>query len=206
MKIYEYEGFPNPARVRIALAEKGLADKVEFVSVDVPGGEHKKPAYLAKNPAGAVPTLELEDGTCIAECTAITEYLDHLGGEPTLTGKSAKERAQIHMMQRRAEAGLLDAVAAYFHHATDGLGPDVEGYQNKDWGQHQRERALDGMRYFDGVLAKQDYVAGDSFSMADITAFAGLAYADFVALDVPADCANLKAWRTRIAQRPSVAN
>ena len=114
MKIYDYEGFPNPARVRIALAEKGLADRVEFVSVDVPNGEHLQPAFKAKNPSGAVPVLELDDGTTIAECTAITEYLDQLDGQPTLTGRTPKERATNHMMQRRAETGLLDAVATYF--------------------------------------------------------------------------------------------
>ena len=85
-----------------------------------------KRQFLAKNPSGAVPVLELDDGTTIAECTAITEYLDHSAGEPTLTGKTPKQRATIHMMQRRAEAGLLDAVGAYFHHATPGLGPDIE--------------------------------------------------------------------------------
>ncbi len=205
MKIYDFKGFPNPARVRIALEEKGLTTEVEFVSVDVPGGAHKLPPFLAKNPAGAVPVLELVDGTCIAECTAITEYLDHLRGEPSLTGKSAKERAMIHMMQRRAESGLLDAVAAYFHHATPGLGPHIETYQNKEWGNKSRERAIDGMRYFDGVLARQPYLAGEQFSMADITAFAGLAFADFAKIEVPAAAQNLKAWRARVAARPSVA-
>ena len=125
-EIYDYKGFPNPTRVRIALAEKDMTARVEFITVDVPGGEHKRPEFLAKNPSGAVPVLELEDGTTIAECTAITEYLDNLDGKPTLTGTGARERALIHMMQRRAEAGLLDAVAAYFHHATPGLGPHIE--------------------------------------------------------------------------------
>ena len=109
MKVYDFQGFPNPARVRIALAEKGLTNKVQFITVDVPGGEHKTPAFMAKNPAAAVPVLELDDGTTIAECTAITEYLDHLSGEPVLTGRTPKERAVIHMMHRRSEAGLLDA-------------------------------------------------------------------------------------------------
>ena len=205
MKIYDYEGFPNPARVRMAVAEKGLGDKIEYISVDVPNGEHKKPPFLAKNPSAAVPVLELEDGITISECTAITEYLDHASGEPTLTGRTPKERAVIHMMQRRAEAGLMDAVGAYFHHATPGLGPDVEGYQCAAWGNHQRERAVDGMRYLDGVLADQPYLAGDTFTVADITAFAGLAFADFAEIDVPADCANLKSWRQRVSERPSVA-
>jgi glutathione S-transferase len=203
MKIYDFKGFPNPARVRIALAEKGLSGRVTFVTVDVPAGEHKRPAFMAKNPSAAVPVLELEDGTCISECTAITEYLDHLDGAPTLTGKTAKERGLIHMMQRRAEAGLLDAVGAYFHHATPGLGPKIETYQNRAWGETSRDRAIAGMRYLEGVLAEQPYLAGQQFSMADITAFAGLAFAK---IGVPAELAHLKAWRGRVAARPSVAH
>jgi glutathione S-transferase len=205
LRIYDFKGFPNPARVRIALAEKGMTRRVEFVTVDVPGGAHKRPEFLAKNPSGAVPVLELEDGTTIAECTAITEYLDNLDGNPILTGKSAKERALVHMMQRRAEAGLLDAVAAYFHHATPGLGPHIETYQNREWGEKSRDRALAGMRYIDGVLGGQPYLAGQRFSMADITAYAGLVFADIAKIAVPADLENLRAWRARIAQRPSTA-
>ncbi|MCL4151906.1 UNVERIFIED_CONTAM: hypothetical protein GTU68_064127 [Idotea baltica] len=206
MKIYDFEGFPNPARVRIALAEKGLSDKVEFVTVDVPNGAHRTAEFLAKNPSGGVPVLELDDGTTIAECTAITEYIDNLDGDPILTGKTAKERAVTHMMQRRAEAGLLDAVGTYFHHATPGLGPDLETYQCAEWGAHQKERALAGMRYLDGVLAEQPYLAGETFSMADITAFAGLAFADFAKVDVPSEYTNLIAWRERVSARPSIAN
>lgn len=205
MKIHDFKGFPNPARVRIALAEKGLTERVQFVTVDVPNGEHRTAAFMAKNPSAAVPVLELEDGTFIAECTAITEYLDHLTGEPTLTGRTAKERALVHMMQRRAEVGLLDAVGTYFHHATAGLGPKIETYQNKEWGEKNRERALAGMRYLDGVLSRQSHLAGDQFSMADITAFAGLAFADFAKIAVPSDLASLAAWRRRVAARPSVA-
>jgi glutathione S-transferase len=205
LKIHECKGFPNPARIRIALAEKGLIDEVEFIAVDVPAGEHRRPEFLARNPAGAVPVLELDDGTCIAECTAITEYIDHLDREPILTGRDARHRGLIHMMQRRAEAGLLDAVAAYFHHATPGLGPHIETYQNPEWGEKNRERALAGMRYLDGVLRKQPYLAGERFTMPDITAFAGLIFADVAKIDVPVDLENLRAWRSRVAQRPSVA-
>jgi glutathione S-transferase len=205
MKIYEHQGFPNPMRVRIALAEKGLTDAVEFVPVDVTKGEHRTPEFLARNPSGAVPVLELDDGTHIAECTAITEYLDHLDGDPVLTGRTPKERAVIGMMQRRAEAGLLEAAGAFFHHATPGLGPELETCQNREWGLQQRERALAVMRYLDCVLATQPYVAGDRFTVADITALAGLAFADFAAIDIPAECTSLQAWRRRAAQRPSVA-
>ncbi|MFT7569370.1 MAG: glutathione S-transferase [Paracoccaceae bacterium] len=205
MKVYEFEGFPNPARIRIALAEKNLTDQVEFVQIDVPGGEHQTAAFLEKNPSGAVPVLELDDGTTISECTAITEYLDHVAGEPTLTGRTPQERAVINMMQRRAEAGVLDAVSTYFHHATPGLGPDVEGYQCAEWGDHQRDRALAGMGYLDGVLSAQPYLAGAAFSVADITAFIGLGFADFAQIEIPEDYAHLAAWRDRVAARPSIA-
>lgn len=205
MKIYEYQGFPNPARVRIALAELGLTDKVEFITVDVTKGEHHTAEFRAKNPFPAVPVLELDDGTTLTECTAITEYLDNLGGAPKLTGKTAKQRGMVHMMQRRAEASLLDAVAGYFHHATPGLGPDIEEFQCEEWGLHQRERAVKGMDYFNGVLETRQFVAGDDFSMADITAFTGLKFADAVNIDIPEDCTHLKRWRQELNERPSIA-
>jgi glutathione S-transferase len=110
------------------------------------------------------------------------------------------------MMQRRAEANLLDAAATYFHHATPGLGPHIEIYQNREWGEKNRERALAGMRYLDQVLVPQPYLAGERFTMADITAFAGLAYADIARIEVPTDLVRLKAWRARVAERPSVAH
>ncbi|MEM7281437.1 MAG: glutathione S-transferase, partial [Pseudomonadota bacterium] len=123
MKIYDLEGFPNPTRVRIALAEKQATDQIEFVNVDVANGEHRTETFRQKNPSATIPVLELEDGTTISECTAITEYLDHALDGISLTGKNAKQRGVVHMMNRRAEANLLDAVGGYFHHATPGLGP-----------------------------------------------------------------------------------
>lgn len=201
MKVYEYKAFPNPWRVRIAIAEKGLTDQVEFVQVDLPQGEHKQSAFLAKNPAGSVPLLELDDGTCIAECTAITEYFDRLTGEPTLTGSSAKERAVIHMMQRRVEANLLDAIANYFHHATPGLG--FEAYQIQAWGEKQKEQAIATLNDLDQLLATQPYIAGDRFTVADITALAGLAFGNFCQMTIPETATHLQAWHDRMQQRPS---
>lgn len=201
MKVYEYKAFPNPWRVRIALAEKGLTEQVEFIQVDVPQGEHKQPAFLAKNPVGAVPLLELDDGTCIAECTAITEYFDHLTGEATLTGKNATERAVIHMMQRRVEANLLDAIANYFHHATAGLG--FEAYQIPEWGEKQKEQAIVTLNDLNKLLATQSYIAGDRFTVADITALAGLAFGGFCGITIPETATHLKAWHDRMQQRPS---
>ncbi|WP_298296053.1 glutathione S-transferase [uncultured Litoreibacter sp.] len=205
MKIYDVEGFPNPARVRIALAEKGAVDQVEFVPVDVMGGEHRSDAFKARNPDAAVPCLELADGTHISQCTAITEYIDGLFDGPSLTGETPRERAQISMMNLRAEGGLLNAVGAYFHHATPGLGPDLETYQNAEWGQKQKEVAEGTMSYLNDVLADNAFIAGNKFTMADITAFAGLAFADFAKVEIPATLKNLVAWREKVAARPSIA-
>ncbi|MEM9636302.1 MAG: glutathione S-transferase [Pseudomonadota bacterium] len=205
MKIYDVEGFPNPARVRIALAEKGATEKVEFIPVDVMGGEHRSDAFRAKNPDAVVPCLELEDGSCISQCNAITEYIDgHFDGA-SLTGETPRERAQISMMNLRAENGLLNAVGAYFHHATPGLGPDIETDQCAEWGLRQKETADKTMAYLDGVLADNAYLAGDRFSIADITAFAGLAFADFASIDIPEHLTHLTAWRAKVAARPSIA-
>ncbi|WP_050478253.1 glutathione S-transferase [Herbaspirillum rhizosphaerae] len=212
MKIYDRPGFPNPARIRIVLAQKGLDAQVTFESVDLIGAEHKQAAYLAKNPSGVLPLLELDDGTLISESTAITEYLDNLDGNPVLTGRTPKEKAVIHMMQRRAENGLIDAVGIYFHHATPGLGNDLQKYKSpewahrKEWGEREREKALQGMVYFDQVLRTSSFVAGEQFSMPDITVFAGLAFADAAGIPIAEELTALRAWRAKVAELPAVKN
>jgi len=206
LTIYDWQTGPYPARVRIALGEKAMQSQVRFVSVDLWKGEHKTADFLARNYSGTLPVLELEDGTLISECTAITEYLDNLDGAPTLTGTTAREKAMIHMMNKRAEIELLDPVSVYFHHATKGLGPTVELYQNAEWGLRQRDKAIRGMHYFDSVLQTRPYVAGDTFTMADITVIAGLIFAGLLKLAIPAECETLLAWYAKVQQRPSVQN
>ena len=205
MKIYDVENFPNPLRVRIALAEKNATDQATFIPVDLMKGQHRTPEFLAKNPAGGVPILELADGTFISECSAIIEYIDHTFAGPSLTGDTPKSRAVVSMMQRRAESMVLDAVATYFHHATDGLGPELELYQNNEWGQKQKDKALAGLVYFDSVLANSPYVAGSAFTVADITLHAGLVFAGFAQIAVPSELTHLIAWQARIASRSSIA-
>ncbi len=205
MKIYDMKGLPNPTRVRLALAEKGLQDRVEFVPVNIMVGEHRTPEFLKINPSAAVPVLELEDGTILSECSAITEYLDHVAGEPELTGKDARERGIIHMTQRKVEDGLLDAVGNYFHYATEGLGPDLEEYQNKDFGDRRKAIALKTMAWMDARLADKPFLTGDRLTVADITAFAGFAFADFAGIETPTHLKNVAAWKTRMGERPSVA-
>lgn len=212
MKVYDIPGFPNPLRIRIVLAEKGLASQVEFIKIDLPAAEHKQPAFLDINPLGTVPVLQLDDGTNISECTAITEYLDNVDGNPILTGKTAKEKAIIHMMQKRAESELSDPIGFYFHHATPGLGAALQPYKSPEWagrfewGNRQREKAIAGMKYFDKVLRTQPYVAGENFSMADITVLAGLIFAGFASIAIPDECTALSEWQAKVQERPSVKN
>ncbi|MDE2466875.1 MAG: glutathione S-transferase [Alphaproteobacteria bacterium] len=207
MTVYDFPKGPYPARVRIALAEKKLQSRVRFELVDLRKGEHKSPNFIAtKNYSGTLPVLELSDGTLIAECTAIIEYLDNLDGAPILTGTTALEKGLIHMMNKRAEIEFLDAISVYFHHATPGLGPDVEIYQNAEWGLRQRDKAIRGMHYFDRVLRQQPFVAGEAFSMADIAVIGGMIFAEIVKISVPWDCEALQAWYARMQERPSVQN
>ena len=207
MTVYDFPVGPYPTRVRIAIAEKNLHSKIRFEFVDLYKGEHKKPEFIEqKNYSGTLPVLELADGTLIAECTAITQYLDTLDGAPSLTGTTAIEQGIIHMMSKRAEIELLDAISVYFHHGTPGLGPAVELYQNEEWGFRQRDKALRGMHYFDKVLQNQPFIAGEKFSMADITVIGGLVFAAIVKLEVPPECKALLSWYERMKKRDSVAS
>ena len=202
MKLYEFEPFPNPRRVRMFLAEKGVS--IDRVQVNVPEGEHRTDAIKAKNPSATVPFLELDDGTCISECAAISRFVEAKHPEPALLGTTPAEQGKVDMWQRRVEDGLLNAILAYFHHATPGLG-ELELYQNKDWGEKNRQRAADTMRLLEGELARHSFVAGDSYSIADITALCGVDFCKFVELDIPEDCPNLKRWYEDVSARPSAA-
>ncbi|MBD8548092.1 glutathione S-transferase N-terminal domain-containing protein [Sphingomonas sp. CFBP 8760] len=212
MRIYDREAGPHPMRVRIVLAEKHLDDEVEFVSVDLIAAAQKQPDFLAMNPIGKIPVLELDDGTIISESTAITEYLDNLDGNPILTGTTPREKGLIHMMQRRAEMMMIDAVDDYFHYGTPGLGaalrpwrmPDWSGAE--EWGQRRGAYAVANMPYFNDVLTKQPFLTGDRFSMPDITLFAGLMFADLVGLPIASEFTALHAWRGKVSGRPAVKN
>ncbi|MGB9988460.1 glutathione S-transferase [Pseudoduganella rhizocola] len=206
MTVYDFPVGPYPTRVRIAIAEKNLQSRIRYEFVDLYKGEHKKPEFIEqKNYSGTLPVLELGDGTLIAECTAITQYLDTLDGSPILTGTTPLEQGLIHMMTKRAEIELLDAISVYFHHGTPGLGPLVEVYQNQEWGFRQRDKAIRGMHYFDRVLQQQSYVAGEKFSMADIAVIGGLVFAAIVNLEIPPECKSLLSWYERMKMRDSVA-
>ena len=171
---------------------------MEYIEVDVMAKAHRTPEFYQINPLGTVPVLQTAEGEYLSESTAITEYLDAAFPQKNLTGETALERGQIHMMQRRAEAMVMDAVGAYFHHGTAGLGPELETNQCKDWGLMQKETAAKGLAYFNDVLSEHQYVAADRYSMADITLYCALGFADFAAVEIPMSLNALHAWRERI--------
>ena len=203
MKILEYEGFPNPRRVRIFLAEKGI-NGIEFEQIDVPAGEHREPAFLAKNSYGGVPTLELDDGGFISETVAICRYFEGLHPEPNLMGDGPAAAAEIEMWQRRIENTMFDTAAAYFHHATKGLGA-LELYKNDDWGRKNREFYVAGMRKLDAHLDGRRFIAGENFSIADITALCAIDFGKFVDVPIADDRINLQRWYDAVSSRPSAA-
>jgi glutathione S-transferase len=212
MKIYDREGTPNAARIRIVLALKGIEDQVEYQTINLVKADQKQSAFLAMNPIGKIPVLVLDDGTVISESVAITEYLDNLDGNPALTGKTPREKGLIHMMHRRAEMMVLEAVDDYFHYGTPGLGPALRPWRMpdwegaKEWGQRRGALATKNMPYFNDILAKQPFVAVDTFSLADITLWAALEFADAIRLPVDPGLKALAAWRAKVNALPAVKN
>ena len=202
MKLYEYKAYPSPRRVRMFLDEKGI--NVPFVQVNVPAGEHRSAEYLSKNPEGLVPLLELDNGEYISETVAISRYFEENHPQTPLMGTTAEEKARIEMWQRRVENSLANTVATYFHHATEGLG-EPDRYRNKDWGEENRQKAITAMMQLNDQLADNQFIAGEQFSIADITALCSIDFATAVNISTPDDCLHLHRWYAEVSQRKSAA-
>ena len=192
---------PNPRRVRIFAAEKGI--DLSSKEVSIPKREQKAPEYVAKNPRGQTPILELDDGTVIAESVAIMRYLEAEQPDPPLFGTTAREIAEIEMWNRRVEMILMPAIAAVWVH-THPFTAALPG-RNVEWGESNRPRVVEGMRFFDGSLEGREYLAGSTFSAADILLLTTVDFAKFIGLDMPSECANLLRWHERVSARPSAS-
>ncbi|MFW2351406.1 glutathione S-transferase family protein [Qipengyuania sp.] len=190
---------PNPRRVRIFAAEKGI--ELPMQEVSIPKREQKAPEYVAKNPRGQTPILELDDGTVIAESVAIMRYLEAEHPEPPLFGTTSREIAAIEMWSRRVEMILMPPVGAVWVH-THPFTAALPG-RNEEWGEANRPRVADAMRFFDESLDGRDYLAGDAYSVADILLLTTVDFATFVGLEMPEECGNLAAWHARVSARPS---
>ena len=192
---------PNPRRVRIFAAEKGIA--LETRDLSIPAREHKSDEFVALNPRGQTPALQLEDGAVIAESVAICRYLEGLHSEPPLFGTSPKEQALIEMWCRRVEMILMPPVGAVWVH-THKFTAALPG-RNAEWGEANRPRVFDAMRYFDKSLEGREFLASDSYSIADILLLTTVDFTGFIGIPMPEDLTHLQAWHARVSARPSAA-
>jgi glutathione S-transferase len=200
MKLYDGGRAPNPRRVRIYLAEKGIAVPLE--PVDLGAMEHRSAAFSAVNPIQRVPVLALDDGTIIAESIAICRYFEELHPEPPLFGRGAKEIAQIEMWNRRLELHFLFPIAHVFRNTHPAM-KEMEVPQVPAWAEANKPRVADFLAVLDCDLADRPYVAGDRYTVADIT---GLVAADFMKpakLTIPDTLKNVRRWHADVAARPS---
>ncbi|HEX8664553.1 MAG TPA: glutathione S-transferase [Beijerinckiaceae bacterium] len=200
MKLYDAGRAPNPRRVRIFLAEKGV--EVPLVPVDIGKLEHKTPAFAAVNPLQRTPALVLDDGTVITESIAICRYFEELHPEPPLFGTGPLERAKVEMWQRRLEFDLLGAVAAVFRHLHPAMA-EMEVPQVAAWGEANKPRVVAFLRFLDGELENRDFIAGERFTVADITGLVGLDFMKPAKIAVPEELANVRRWHERLSARPS---
>lgn len=206
MKLYVSERAPNPRRVQMFVAEKGIAG-LEQVRVAIGADEHKSAAFRALNPLARLPVLELDDGRMLCETRAICSYLEGLHPEPNLMGEGFDERAFIEMADRRMEWYLFLGITNWIRHTHPGLAP-LEQPQFADFGRSQGEKVREVARWLDGELAAEPFVAGGRFTIADITAYCAIEFARGLMKFVPGKegMANLQAWRDRIAARPSASS
>ena len=201
MKILQTKTAPNPRRVRVFLAEKGI--EVPYEELDLMQGALKTPEFTNLNRFQRVPVLILDDGTAIAETMAICRYFEETKPEPALLGKGAKQRAVIEMWNRRMELGLFFSVAQAFRHLHPAMA-HLEVPQVSAWGEANKPRALDILGFMDRELAGRRHIAGDAFSIADITALVAVDFMKPARIQRPAELKNLERWYAEVSSRPSV--
>ena len=203
MKFYNSVG-PNPRMVRMVMAEKGF--DVPKVEVDLRGGENRREPYLKVNPSGQCPALELDDGTVLAEITAICEYVDEIKKDtPSLIGNTPEERAKTRMWVRRIDLNIAEPGANGFR-----FSQGLKMFQDR---VHCIPQAADDLKvaaakklvWLDGLLGSKPFIAGDKLTLADIFLFAFLDFFANVGQPLSPDCKNLTAWFGRMKARPSAA-
>jgi glutathione S-transferase len=199
MKLYDNTLAPNPRRVRIFLAEKGI--NVPSEQVDIGKRVNREPPFLAKNPFGGLPVLELDDGTYIAESIAICRYFEETNPRPSLFGDGAKERAQIEMWQRRMEIYLMNFVTGSFQHTHEFFKGRIQ--QVPEWGAVCKENALARLAWLDGELASRKFIAGDKYTVADITALVAIDFGRPTGIRIAPEQKNLTRWHQEVSSRPS---
>lgn len=192
---------PNPRRVRIFLAEKGV--DLPETTVNMMKREHKSSEFRAKNSMGQLPALELDDGTCISETVAICRYFEETHPEPPLFGRTPVEKALVDQWIRRVEFAVMMPVGNFWRHAHPYTAALLN--QFKEFGESNKETYVGAQKYLDRELEGREFLVGDSYTMADICLLSTLDFAEWIGLPVEDEFKNLKAWRERATARPSAA-
>jgi glutathione S-transferase len=199
MKLYDSKMAPNPRRVRIFLAEKGI--QVPDDQVDLAKAQNRSPEFLKINPMGGVPVLQMDDGTSLAESVAICRYFEETHPEPRLMGVDARDKAEVEMWQRRMELNLFSTVTGCFRNTSEffkGRIPQVPEY-----GEVCRQAAEKAFGMVDGFLADRKFIAGERYTIADITALVAVDFAKLIKLRVSPEQKNLARWHEAVSSRPS---
>ena len=200
MKLYDGGKAPNPRRVRIFLAEKGI--EVELVPVDMTALGHRSKEVADLNPFKRLPVMELDDGTIISESVAICRYIEAIHPHSPLMGVGAVDVALIEMWQRRMEMHLLLPVANVFRHAHPAMA-DWEVPQIKEFSEANRPKVIDMLTWMDAELADREFIAGETFTIADITAMISVDFLKPARMAVPDDLKHLLRWYGQVKSRPS---
>ncbi|MGH7905185.1 MAG: glutathione S-transferase family protein [Candidatus Binataceae bacterium] len=200
MKIYDFQMAPNPRRVRIFIAEKAL--EVVYEQVDLFAGHNRKPEFLEKNPLGGLPVLEFEDGTYLAESVAICRYFEGMYPEPPLMGINPRDAAFVEMWNRRMELELFAPIGRTFQHTNPMFKDRMQ--QFGEFGAGQREYALQRIEWLDSMLVQREFIAGDRYTIADITALVALDFGRSLAgIPIPDHARHVKRWHEAVSSRPS---
>ena len=200
MKLYDSKLAPNPRRARIFLAEKGISVPTE--QIDIAAQQHKTPEYAAINPLQRMPALILDDGTIITESIAICRYFEMLYPEPPLFGVGPKDSALVEMWNRRAEINFFANVAAVFRHTHPAM-KELEVPQVPAWADANRPRVAWFLEMLDGELANREFIAGDRYTVADITMQVATDFMKPARLVMPQGVANVRRWHAAVSARPS---
>jgi glutathione S-transferase len=202
MKLYDGGRAPNPRRVRIYLAEKGI--EVPKEPVDLGALQHKSAAFTTLNPVQRLPVLVLDDGTAISESIAICRYFEALHPEPTLFGRGAMEIARIEMWNRRLELHLLFSVSHVFRHTHPAM-KELEVPQVPAWAEANKPRIAAFLDILDRELERHPFVAGDRYSVADITGLVAIDLMKPAKLALPDELGNVRRWHKDVSSRPSAS-
>jgi glutathione S-transferase len=202
MKLHDGGRAPNPRRVRVFLAEKGIQVPIE--RVDLGALQHKSAAFAEINPLQRVPVLVLDDGTKIAESIAICRYFEELYPDPPLFGRGAREVAQVEMWNRRLELNLLFPVAHVFRNTHPAM-KEMEVPQVPAWAEANKPRIAEFLHILDRQLQEQPFAAGDGYTVADITGLVAVDFMKPARLAIPQECGHLRRWHAAVSARPSAS-